>query len=118
MSKYFTPVEFPELEKEVLITPVLEDKFPVDVTPFIVVFQRLLKAIESGESGICGSISLNKSPVHLALTRFSYFPCKITLINFLNILQQEVNMRAKQEAINTLKNGNKILEEYLKNIGV
>lgn len=118
MSKYFTPVDFPELEKAVSITPVLEDKFPVEVTPFIVVFQRLLKAIESGESGICGSVSLNKSPIHLALARFSYFPCKLTLINFLNTLQQEVNTRARQEAINTLKNGNPILEKYLTDIGV
>jgi len=118
MSKYFTPVEFPELEKEVLITPILEDKFPVEVTPYIVIFQRLLKAIESGESGICGSISLNKSPIHLTLTRFGYFPCKFTLINFLNTLQQEVNTRARQEAINILKNGNKVLENYLKEIGV
>lgn len=118
MSKYFTPVDFPELEKEILITPVVEDKFPVEVTPFIVVFQRLLKAIESGESGICGSISLDKSPIHLALAKFNYFPCKLTLINFLNILQQEVNTRARQEAINTLKNGDKVLEKYLKDIGV
>lgn len=118
MNRFFTPVEFPELQKEIVKPQVIEDKFPIDITPFIVLFQKLLRTIESGESDISRALVLKGTPVQTALDCLCNTPSKGSLINFLKILEQDVNSRAKQEAIKILKNGNKKVEDYLKGLGL
>jgi len=118
-SKFFVPIEFPELEKAKEEKKMTEDKFPVDVQTFIAEFARVLRAVESGTSELINkAIDLKKAPVYSALKFFELDPSKNSLRNFLDTVEQDINLKARREMFNILNNGHTKLEEYLKGSGL
>lgn len=118
MSKFFTPVKFPELE-EIEEKKNMTNEFPVDPQLFIIEFSRVLRAIESGSSELTNkAIDLKKAPVYSALKFFELSPSRNSLQNFLNTVEQDINLKTRREMYNILKTGHKKLEEYLKESGL
>lgn len=113
MSKYFQGVEFPELIKEKVPEQKVPDDFPDDFQKYLPDFRRLLEAVEGGQSTISKMpIDLSRSPVRPALGRLAYAPSPVTLRIFLDIVEQEINLRARRELLSIL-NQNKKIKEWI-----
>lgn len=114
MSRFFIPIEFekPKVEEK---KEELPDKFPVDITNFIVEFNRVISAVEQGDSGIVkGTIRLKGAPIIVALERFSQEPTADSFRNFLNLAAQDINYRARTEFLEIVrKNASGKLKKFL-----
>lgn len=114
MSRFFTPVEFEkkEIKKEPEPT---SDQFPVDTTNFVVEFNRMIRAIETGTSGIRkGGIQLKGAPVLTALDEFSKNSNVESFQKFLDLAKQDISARARTEFLWIVrKNADKKLKKFL-----
>ena len=109
MSKYFEGVDFPELRKEKASAEPVPDAFPDDFEKYLVEFRRMLQAIEEGQSAITrGAINLTKAPVKAALERLAKAPGAATLRMFLDMSQQDINLRARREFLIILNQNKKV----------
>lgn len=118
MSRFFEPVEFEEPKEEKKPEPVV-DEFPVDVSNFVIEFNRIIQAVQSGTSGIVkGGIQLKGAPMLIALERFAKTPTALTFRVFLDLAKQDINNRARMEFLNVVsKNADKKLKEFLSKKG-
>ncbi len=103
MSKYFTGVEF----AEAAVAPVEVDvsrSFPLDFEKYLTEFNRMIQAIQDGQSTITpGAIDLRNASVCVALRRLAGTPSPECLREFLNLTEQDINLRARREFLLILK---------------
>lgn len=113
MNKFFSEVDFSELEEKPQKTKVNKDDplSGVETTVLMTDIRKMISAIENGQSHLVkGALDLNKTPVKTAVQKLEDFPSTESLMNFLNTAQQDVNRRFRQEVELILKQNNKFKE--------
>lgn len=115
MSRFFTPVEFETSEIKKDEIKEISNEFPVSISDFVVEFNRIIRAIESGTSGIVkGGIQLKGAPVLAALDEFSRSATATSFQKFLDLTKQDISARARTEFLWVVrKNANKKLKKFL-----
>jgi len=99
-SRFFTPVEFPELEEPEEEKPKEDPLKDVDITPIMTEIRRMIKAVETGASTITkGALILKDQPIWKSIEGLEDTPSVETLRHFLNIAEQDINTRFRREAI-------------------
>ncbi len=100
-KKYYDGVDFPEMETEAVeAVPVVEDDVMtgMDVTRYMTEVRRMVTAVESGQSTISrGAIQLRNSPTMKAIAQLESTPSMKAFLHFLEMAQQDVNRRFRQE---------------------
>lgn len=120
MSKFFEPIEFPELNEAPVVekTPV-SDVFPGDAQVYISEFGRVFRAIQSGNSDLVkGVIDLKNAPLFSAMKIFEGNPSGPNMRNFLNTVEQDVGHRVRNELITIMVGREPKLEEFLTKNGI
>ena len=116
MSKYFTGVEFSETI-QVPVEVDLSRTFPLDFERYLTEFNRMIQAIQEGQSTITrGAIDLRNAPVLAALKRLAASPTAETLREFLAMTEQDINLCARREFLTILKQRPEVrkwIETYL-----
>jgi hypothetical protein len=116
-NKYFTPIEFPELDKPVEVTPVIEkdDELHGDLKRAFVEVRRIFAAIRTGQSNLRrGALDLKDSnPCMLAFSTLEKLPTKQNLIKFLLMSKQDIGLLATKELLKVFLVIDKSLEEKL-----
>lgn len=109
MKEYFTPVEFPELDKPKndppadAPPPTEESQLKTEMADFHAMVMALISAIRSGESLIAPGMQLKGSGLLNAIERMRQFPSQSTMQEFLAVGQQDINRRFAQECETMLK---------------
>jgi UDP-N-acetyl-D-mannosaminuronate dehydrogenase len=117
VKKYYEDVEFSELaEKEVAATDAETDDSLTgeSMTVSMTEVRRMIRAIGSGESDISKiPLMLKNAPFLNALSFLEARPSKANLLSFLELAQQDVNTRFKNECELIFKQNNPKIKEIL-----
>lgn len=111
MSKYFSGVDFPELEPSPERSTPDNSAFATEIEwdGIVADIRRMMRSVESGESNIVKqAIMLTNTPLHKALTTLVETPTLDTLRQVLKLAEQDINLRFRRECINILRQNVKL----------
>jgi len=116
-KKYYTAVEFPELEEPEEESPAIEenDTLHGDLDRAFTEVRRMFASIRTGQSDLrSGSLDLKGTdPSMLAFSVLEKAPSKQNLVSFILLSKQDMGRRAAKEILRVFLDVDKSLEERL-----
>jgi hypothetical protein len=111
--EYFNSVEFPELEPKPEPEPAdaTDPATEVEWDGILTEVRRMIAAVKSGESNIIRrAVDLNNAPINKTLKALAERPSTPTMVEFLKIAEQDINVRFRRECVLLFKQNSKLKE--------